>query len=346
MPRMRSRAFQSQILQIRQPSVAELTCAPRLHSLLRADLVRHASACPGERRSPVRQSQAIQSDPRGRLTSAFLALTLLVSYRPMLKPLMQFLPEVDDRIQSANRIALFLDFDGTLAPIVPDPSTAELSPVVREALQRVVERESIVTTIISGRAVEDLYVRIRVDNVIYSGNHGLEIFGRGLRFVEPEADARREHLRRLTELLMGRLRHIPGVLVEDKGLTTSIHFRQAAEADVPAIEEAVRASVASAGAWFRLGTGREVFEIVPRTGWHKGAAVKWILRNLKEGDSLPIYIGDDNSDEDAFAVLPEGVTIRVGGQPATCAQYGVPGPAEVYRFLVWLENKTALTLPV
>jgi trehalose 6-phosphate phosphatase len=259
----------------------------------------------------------------------------------MLKSLLQCLPEVDSRIQSANRVALFLDFDGTLAPIVADPSTARLSEVVREALQRLVERESIVTTVISGRAVEDLYVRIRVDNVIYSGNHGLEIFGRGMRFVEPAADARREHLRRLTELLMGRLRHIPGVLVEDKGLTTSIHFRQAVEGDVPEIEEAVRASVAAAGARFRLGTGREVFEIVPRTDWHKGAAVKWILKHLSEDGFLPIYAGDDNSDEDAFAVLPDGVTIRVGGQPVTCAHYSVPGPAEVYRFLVWLESRAA-----
>jgi trehalose 6-phosphate phosphatase len=258
----------------------------------------------------------------------------------MSKPLMHFLPEVDARIQSADRVALFLDFDGTLAPIVADPANAQMSDAVRDVLRRVVGLDSIVTTVISGRAVEDLYVRVRVDNVIYSGNHGLEIFGRGLRFVEPEADARRDQLRRLTELLAGRLHHIPGVKVEDKGLTTSIHFRQAAEEDVPAIEQAVRASVAAAGSWFRLNTGREVFEIVPRTGWHKGAAVEWILRHLS-GGLLPIYLGDDNSDEDAFAVLKDGVTVRVGGPPATCAQYGVPGPADVYRFLVWLEDRAA-----
>src|ERR1700751_4531770 len=145
----------------------------------------------------------------------------------MLKPLMHSLREVDSRIRSADRVALFLDFDGTLAPIVADPANAQMSDAVRDALRGLVERDSIVTTIISGRAVEDLYVRIRVENLIYSGNHGLEIFGRGLRFVEPEADSRRDHLRRLTELLNGRLRQIEGVLVEDKGLTTSIHFRQA-----------------------------------------------------------------------------------------------------------------------
>ncbi|MEI9976181.1 MAG: trehalose-phosphatase [Ignavibacteriota bacterium] len=77
------------------------------------------------------------------------------------------------------------------------------------------------------------------------------------------------------------------------------------ERDLPTIEQAVRASVATSGAWFRLNTGREVFDIVPRTGWHKGAAVKWILKNLAEEGSLPIYLGDDNSDEDAFAVLTD-----------------------------------------
>jgi trehalose 6-phosphate phosphatase len=214
-----------------------------------------------------------------------------------------------------------------------------LSDVVREALNRVAQRESVVTTVISGRAVEDLYVRVRLENVIYSGNHGLEIFGRGLRFVEPEADARRNPLRRLTESLQARLRHIPGVLVEDKGLTTSVHFRKASENDLPSVEQTVRASVATAGVLFRLNIGREVYEIVPRTDWHKGAAVKWILTHFN--GCLPIYIGDDNTDEDAFAVLPDGVTVRVGGHSATGAHYGVPGPAEVYRFLVWLDGHAA-----
>jgi len=259
----------------------------------------------------------------------------------MLKPLMHSLAEVGVRIQSSDRVALFLDFDGTLTPIVEDPDLAQLSDAVREALRRIADRESIVTSVISGRAVEDLYVRVRVDNLIYSGNHGLEIFGRGLRFVEPEADARRGELRRLTEQLAGRLGHIPGVLVEDKGLTTSIHVRQASDDDVPAVEQAVRASVAAAGAFFRLNTGREVFEIVPRTGWHKGAAVQWILSHLSTDGLLPIYLGDDSSDEDAFAVLKDGVTVRVGGPLATCAKYSVPGPAEVYRFLIWLENRAA-----
>jgi trehalose-phosphatase len=218
----------------------------------------------------------------------------------------------------------------------------ELSNDVRDALQHIADSDGIVTTVISGRAVEDLYVRVRLENVIYGGNHGLEIFGRSLRFIEPQADARRDRLRRLTESLRDRLRDVPGVQVEDKGLSTSVHFRQAADSDIPAVEQAVRANVATAGAWFRLNLGRHVLEVVPRTDWHKGAAVKWILTHLTDEPMLPIYIGDDLTDEDAFAVLSNGVTVRVGTESPTCAQYSVPGPAEVYRFLAWLEGCAAV----
>jgi trehalose 6-phosphate phosphatase len=256
----------------------------------------------------------------------------------MPKPLMQFLPEVDRRIQAAGGVALFLDFDGTLAPIVEDPSDAQLFEGVRDALLRIARRNSIVTTVISGRAVEDVYLRIRLGGVIYAGNHGHEIFGRDLRFIEPDSDARRDPLRRLTEEVGSKLRHVAGVLVEDKGLTISIHFRHVAENDRPAIEEALRPCVAEAGALFRLNTGRKAFDILPRTGWHKGAAVHWILDHLHESALLPIYLGDDQSDEDAFAVLEDAVTVLVGSSPLTCARYRVSGPAEVYRFLLWLES--------
>ena len=161
----------------------------------------------------------------------------------MLKPLMQSLSEVDQRIRAATRVALFLDFDGTLAPIVEDPATASLSAGVRETLARIAQQDGVITTVISGRAVEDVYIRIRLEGVIYAGNHGVEIFGRGLRFIEPEAEARRDRLRRLAEVVTAKIRNFQGVRVEDKGLTVSIHYRQADEFDLPLIEEAVRASV-------------------------------------------------------------------------------------------------------
>jgi trehalose 6-phosphate phosphatase len=259
----------------------------------------------------------------------------------MPKPLLQCLPEVDERIRTASRIALFLDFDGTLTPIVDDPATAQLTDAVRDTLCQIVQQEFVVMTIISGRAVEDVFVRIRMEGVVYAGNHGLEIFGRDLSFVEPEAAARRDQLRRLSEVVAAKLRHVEGVRMEDKGLTTSIHYRQVAPDDYAVVEDAVRSSVAASGALFRLNTGRKVFEIVPRTGWHKGAAAQWIMGHLGEDELLPIYLGDDNSDEDAFAVLRQAVTVRVGNQPATGAHYRVAGPPEVHQFLSWLTCRVA-----
>ncbi len=250
---------------------------------------------------------------------------------------MQALSEVEERIRAAGQIFLYLDFDGTLAPMVPDPAQARLSAEARETLRRLARRGSWTVTIVSGRAVEDLYSRIGLDGLIYAGNHGMEISGPHLHFVDPAAAARRETLCRLAGELAARLHPLPGVLVEYKGLTVSVHYRRAAAADIPKAEAAVREAVA--GDDFRLMPGVQVFEIVPRTNWDKGAAVEWINRRLGKGNLLAIYLGDDASDEDAFAILPEGITVKVGSAATAHARYHLPSPGEVVEFLSWLGKK-------
>lgn len=239
-------------------------------------------------------------------------------------------------MKTAARLSLFLDFDGTLVPIEANPASPRLDPGTAEALKALSDRDFLVTTIISGRAVEDVYARIRVQGLIYAGNHGLEIFGRNLRFVEPGAVAWREQLERLCDGLLVELQPIAGAIVEFKGLTASIHYRQVAESDPPTVEEAVRAAVVRAGDLFRLNPARKVFEIMPRTGWHKGAAVRWIDERLGGDEVLPVYLGDDTADEEAFRILPEAVTVRVGARRAICARYSLPDPAAVQEFLLWL----------
>ena len=251
----------------------------------------------------------------------------------------QAIAEVEDRIQSAGLVSLFLDFDGTLVPILANPMEPQLGPDAVETLKLLSSREFLTTTIISGRAVEDLYGRVRLENLIYAGNHGLEIFGRDLRFVEPLAWLRREQLATLCGELGAQLRHIPGVLAEFKGLTASVHYRMAADADVAEVQTAVYAAAARNGGLFRVNPGRKVLEIVPRTDWHKGAAVRWINSHLAETPVLTIYLGDDTSDEDAFSVLPGAITIKVGRAAATCARYRLPDPAAVHEFLLWLATR-------
>jgi len=254
----------------------------------------------------------------------------------MVESFIEVVSEVKERSKTAELISLFLDFDGTLVPIDADPALPRLDPGTADTLEQVSSKDFLVTTIISGRAIEDLYARIRLKGLIYAGNHGLEIFGRNLRFVEPGAWRRRKELEELCDDLRAQVQAIPGTMVEFKGLTGSIHFRQASPSDYPAIEEAVRTAVAPHGDLFRVSPGRKVFEIVPRTDWHKGAAVHWINSHLDAGEILSVYLGDDTSDEDAFKVLPDAVTIKVGPAPVTCARYTLPDPAAVHEFLLWL----------
>src|ERR1700677_4553256 len=253
--------------------------------------------------------------------------------------LAQVISEIKDRVQFTSRVSLFLDFDGTLVPIAADPRVPQLDLGTAAALKLVSSQEFLTTTIISGRAVEDLYCRARLNRLIYAGNHGLEIFGRDLRFVEPLAWSRRAELESLCGELRTQLRNAAGAFVEYKGLTASIHYRLASEADIPAIHTAVYAAVEPNRALFRVSPGRKVLEILPRTDWHKGAAVLWINSHLSERPELSIYLGDDTSDEDAFSVLPDAITIKVGDAPVTCARYRLPDPAAVQELLLWLASQ-------
>jgi trehalose-phosphatase len=256
----------------------------------------------------------------------------------MSRPLLENLPEIATRVGEATRLLLFLDYDGTLTPIVARPDGAQLTPETRETLDSLARSEDIFPAIISGRALGDVRARVQIPHLIYAGNHGLEICGRGLRFVEPTASAQREELQRLCGTLVTRLAHIPGAEVENKGLTASVHFRRAApgaEGKVFAIAEA------EISRWhnnFLLRTGKKTCEIRPRVDWHKGSAVHWIIARLGQESALSTYIGDDVTDEDAFAALPEGITVKVGDFAKTAAAFHLASPAEVGKFLHWLQT--------
>lgn len=256
----------------------------------------------------------------------------------MSQPLAQAIGEIEKRLRSAGKLSLFLDFDGTLAPLGPDPSAIRLDSAVRDTLNRISHRESVVTTLISGRAIDDLYMRVGVEGIVYAGNHGLQIFGRGMYFVEPTAAARRSDLRRMSSTLVEKLKPFMGAFVEFKGLTTAIHFRITPEEYVQEISTAVQDTIATNPEWFQLKRGNKVMEIVPRTNWNKGAAVRWINRRLGDGELLSIYFGDDNTDEDAFRELPDEITVKVGDPNATLARYQTPDPEAVHDFLLRLSD--------
>ena len=234
------------------------------------------------------------------------------------------------RIETARRVFLFLDFDGTLAPIVSVPSLAMLPEDLRIVLRALSAKSDVVTTIISGRAVEDLQHRVALP-LIYVGNHGLEIRGPGLDYTVSEAKGLRFQLLEVGNRLRATLEPFKGVLVECKMLSASVHMRQVDPVEKPEVITIFEESMQHYPA-FQITRGKEVFDIRPNIPWNKGSAARWILHKMHGEDCGVICIGDDSTDEDMFAEFSDGITIRAGLQDSTTAKYWV-GETEVLRFL-------------
>jgi trehalose 6-phosphate phosphatase len=249
---------------------------------------------------------------------------------------------VGERILRANNLLLGLDYDGTLTPIVDEPAHALLPTPMRQAIWALTQRDDVAVAVISGRAHGDLQDLVGIPGVIYAGNHGMEISGPGMSFIEPDAKASSQDLRILAQILAKKLRHIPGTLVEDKGLTLSVHHRRAAPVDGEEVWRTVHEVVASRRERFHVTLGDKVYEVRPRLRWNKGSAIAWIKGRIHKPGTLVIYIGDDTTDEDVFQTLgEEAVTVRVGDNAKTAARFLVPDPATVQHFLQWVSELRA-----
>lgn len=255
--------------------------------------------------------------------------------------LMERIPELARQIDQAGSLLLGLDFDGTLTPIRPRPDDVILAEPVRAVLARLASLHRVTLLIISGRSLVDVASRVGLPELIYAGNHGLEIRGPSLVFMEPTAAALADRLRELTTRLETLLAEIPGVLVEPKGLTASVHYRNVAPEQRDHLARIVHETVAKDTTRFVLTTGHSVWEIRPPVHWNKGDALQWMIRQLEDGSPpLVFYLGDDRTDEDAFARLPDGVTVRIGSPEApTLARYRLPDPSSVHVFLEWLADR-------
>jgi trehalose 6-phosphate phosphatase len=206
--------------------------------------------------------------------------------------------------QEPQRAAIFLDVDGALAPIVPRPEDAHVPPETQGELRRLHDRYALVACI-SGRAGDDARRIVGVPELVYVGNHGLEL--------EPEADAWSERLQRF-------LAGVDWPRTENKGLTAALHYRDAEdEAAAVAQLDAIAARARETGLVARF--GRKVLEILPPLHADKGTAVRRLLeeRALHRG----LYAGDDTTDLDAFAAL-DGLELAL-----RIAVASAEGPAEL-----------------
>jgi trehalose 6-phosphate phosphatase len=239
-------------------------------------------------------------------------------------------PQVVRRLRATNRWLLLLDFDGTLVPVTDRPEGVSLDPLTRQVLRHLARHRGSRVYIMSGRRLADLRRRVRIPGVRLLGLHGWERRGATLPLAQ-------KHLLRQAKLwLAERLPARPGIALEDKGYALAVHYRGA---KLSAIRIAGQVMVVARDHFrpgLRLLRGRKIWELLPRAIVGKGRATQDLLKGLPR-DTLPIFIGDDTSDESAFAVLRHGLAVHVGGETKTKAHFCLRNPGEVREFLERLE---------
>ncbi len=236
--------------------------------------------------------------------------------------------------------AVFLDYDGTLTPIVERPELAVLSEQTRNTLQRLAQKLTV--GVISGRDLRDVRRLVGIEGIYYSGSHGFEIEGPGGWHLElPEAAAFLPALDRSEEQLRRSLGSVEGAIVERKRFSIAAHYRLVDSAEHHQVEEAV-AAAASKESGLRQAGGKMVYELQPRLDWHKGKALLRLLDSLQlqRDKTMPVFIGDDLTDEDAFRAIEgngAGIVVKDGNRE-TFAGYALDDTGQVRQLLNDIEH--------
>lgn len=251
------------------------------------------------------------------------------------------LPNALDRLKeiktmmNGRKPALFLDYDGTLSPIVDNPQNAILPEETKAILK---ELSAFVPVIIlSGRDRQDVAQKVGLERLVYGGSHGYDIAGvplgdkqyQGSEKVFPALSEAEQHLRE-------QFKGIKGVEVERKRYAIAVHYRNVPEDKIQIIKDVVGQEVDRQEMLKKAG-GKKILELKPAVDWHKGKALLWLLdsMNLQSEQYLPIFIGDDITDEDALvAIAGKGIGIIVGSHGGnTAASYKFEHLEEVVAFL-------------
>lgn len=242
------------------------------------------------------------------------------------------------RQAEGKRLAVFLDYDGTLSPIAETPDLAVMEEDMREAVFALSRKCHV--GIISGRDLMDVRDKVRIDSIVYAGSHGFDIaMPGGLQVENTVGEEFLPVLDQAERALSRKLDSLQGVLVERKRFAIAIHYRLVDAGKMETVE-AVVDEIATSHPELRKSYGKKIFELQPDMDWHKGKALFSLLgtMELDREEVLPFFIGDDVTDEDAFRALKgRGIGIVVREHPyETAAAYSLKDPSEVREFLLQL----------
>jgi len=266
---------------------------------------------------------------------------------------MDCLDQISSWVQFASSasvlVVLMLDYDGTLTPIVEDPEAALMSEEMRAVLRSLCDAPWVLA-LVSGRSKAKLKQFVQLENIWYIGSHGFEMEGPNKETFE-DSEVRdeaahvggcfgmtsfRQDIQLAAEDMHQRIQTISGASVEDNGLTVTLHYRKCSEQDLPRVEQVAEIVLGRFGDRLRRTRGKCVIELRPRVEWNKGTAIQWLLSRVHASSGsplLPIYIGDDVTDEDAFlAIRNKGVNFLVASDSTvhpTHADYRLRNPDEV-----------------
>lgn len=248
------------------------------------------------------------------------------------------------RMLDGRPVAVFLDYDGTLTPIVPRPEDALLPDSTRAELEALAQVCTV--GIISGRDLDDVMPLAATDGLWYAGSHGFDVLAPdGTRTQFDQGADALPALDAAEGQLADAVAAAEGAWVERKRFAIAVHHRATDEALVPALEAAVQ-RIADASPHLRMTGGKKIFELRPAADWHKGTALAWLMEAAGlSPDTLAVFLGDDVTDEDALdRVRRTGLGVVVGDEDRpTAAHCRLRDPDAAREFLARIRREVSPT---
>lgn len=246
--------------------------------------------------------------------------------------------DIKKKINKNAGIILMLDFDGTLSPIVKTPKQAKLPENIKQKLKKCLKLFPVI--IISGRSLKDIKKKIKLNKIIYAGNHGLEWqINKQLTQVEVSKDSLKS-LKVIKYKLSKLISEYPGMLLEDKRLTLAIHYRMIKKSKVKnfikTVNEIIQPYIQNN---LSLIDGNKTYDLRPSLNWTKGHFAEFIIKQMEinyDKKLIPIYVGDDKTDEDVFKKLKNAITIRIGKSQTSKAVYYLKNQNKINNLLQWI----------